>query len=54
MARGERLCCSPACEDEARLRAGKRRLKSLHVKTEAAAIAIVLAMIAIVVAIKWA
>jgi hypothetical protein len=53
MALGSQLCCSPACENEDRRRSRARQLKSLHIMTEAAAFIVVLALLGIVVAVKW-
>ena len=54
MAHPAQLCCSPECEAETRRRSGARALRSLHARTEAAAFIAVLALISIVLAIKWA
>jgi hypothetical protein len=53
MALGTQLSCSPSCENEDRRRSRARQLKSSHIMTEAAAFIVVLALLGIVVAIKW-
>jgi hypothetical protein len=53
MALGSQLCCSPACENEDRRRSRARQLRSSHIMTEAAAFIVVLALLGIVVAVKW-
>jgi hypothetical protein len=54
MARGEQLCCGPACEEEARVRSGRRFVRRSQIMTEAAAYAAVAMLLAILLAIKWA
>jgi hypothetical protein len=54
MARGAQLCCSPACEQEARRRSGVRLVRSSQIWTEAAAYGAVAVLLLIVLAVKWA
>jgi hypothetical protein len=54
MARGERLCCSPACEQEARLRSSQQLVKRSQIMTEAGAYLALAALFAILLAVKWA
>lgn len=54
MARGAQLCCSPACEQEARRLSGAKRLRSSQIRTEAAAYGAVVVLLLIVLAVKWA
>jgi len=53
MALGQQLCCSPACENEARRRSHKQQLKSWQHLNEAAAFIVVLAILGFVVVLKW-
>lgn len=53
MALGQQLCCSPACENEARGRSHKQQLKSWQHLNEAAAFIVVLAILGFVVVLKW-
>jgi hypothetical protein len=54
MARGAQLCCSPACEAEHRRRSARQLVKRSQTMTEAAAYIAVVAMIALLLAVKWA
>lgn len=54
MARGAQLMCSPVCEAQSRKLALAGQLKSWHLRTEAVAFMAVLALLGIVLVIKWA
>jgi hypothetical protein len=54
MARGAQLCCSPACDRKARLRAGELLVKRSQIMTEAAAYIALAALIPLLPAVKWA
>jgi hypothetical protein len=53
MAQGAQLCCSPACEKEARRRSGVRWFRSRQVMDEAVAFIVVLALLGWAIVLRW-